>query len=106
MKKIKAKAAYSLFELEPKTKKLIDKEKKDNGVNKDFTVNKSIEYFFKNRTKIKPKYNYDFDPKGRERVYIYVTLKNAKLLNTEKDLKDVAFNSIINTAVKFYFKNR
>jgi hypothetical protein len=107
MEKIKAKAAYALYELEPKVIKMISDEKKNNGVNKDFTVNKAIQFFFKNRTNKKMGgYDYEFNPKGRGRVYIYVSLKNAGLLNTEKSLKTENFNTIINTAVKFYIKNK
>ena len=37
---------YRHFELEPDVVELIDAQKKDKGISKDLTVNKSIEYFF------------------------------------------------------------
>ena len=99
------KEGYRNYELEANIVALISNEKKDKGIAKDFTVNKAIEFFFKNRMIEGDKYKYSFDPNGRKSVYIYLKSENNTLLEKESELTGEPFNRIVNESVKFYIKN-
>jgi len=97
---------YGLYELEPDVKKMIDNEKKENGIAKDFTVNKAVDFFFSNRFAGIEGYKYSFEPKGRKRVYVYLKKETCKLLEKESADYEINWNCIINESVKFYLKDK
>jgi len=101
------KEGYKLYELEPDVVQLIANEKKTLGIAKDFTVNKSIEYFFEETTDDwRAENKYEFNPVGRKRVYVYLNLDNWGRLSAESMLVNMPFNCIVNRAVKFYLNNK
>ncbi len=97
---------YRNYQLEENVVSLIDSEKKDNGISKDFTINKAIEYYFENRTINNDGHDYKFETKGRSDVYFYLKRENHNLLEEESSRYEIPFNWIINEAVKFYINNK
>jgi hypothetical protein len=100
------KEGYRHYELELDVVELIDQQKKEFGISKDFTINKSIEYYFKNRVEEPESEDYNFSSKGRKSIYIYLNKENNNLLGLESKRISKSFNNIINEAVKFYLKNK
>jgi len=101
------KEGYRNYELEPGVIEQIGKQKKNNGIAKDFTVNKAIEFFFAQRSITKgEKYVYEFNTEGRGNVYFYLKRESYDLLDAESTETKEPFNRIINEAVKFYLKNK